>query len=97
MGRLPGFGSGIAPVRALRDAGVPVGLGLGLDGAACNDAGHLLGEARLALLLQRVAGGPAALTARLALVIATRGGSRVLGRDDIGALARWRAAWRPTS
>jgi cytosine/adenosine deaminase-related metal-dependent hydrolase len=86
--------SGIAPIRALRDAGVPVGLAV--DGSASNDSGHLLGEARLALLLQRVAHGPlkgpSALTAREVLEIATRGGARVLGRDDIGALAPGMAA-----
>ena len=77
--------SGIAPVRRLRDAGVPVGLGV--DGSASNDGAHMLGEARQALLLQRVGFGPAALSARDALEMATRGGARVLGRDDIGALA----------
>ena len=82
--------SGIAPVRAMRDAGVPVGIGV--DGAASNDAGHLLGELRHALLLQRVASGPAALSAREALEIGTLGGARVLGRDDIGALAPGMAA-----
>ena len=86
--------SGIAPVRAMRDAGVPVGLAV--DGSASNDSGHLLGEARLALLLQRVAHGPVdgpqAMTAREVLEIATRGGARVLGRDDIGALAPGMAA-----
>jgi cytosine/adenosine deaminase-related metal-dependent hydrolase len=86
--------SGTAPVRALRDAGVPVGLAV--DGSASNDSGHLLGEARLALLLQRVAHGPVkgpcALTAREVLEIATRGGARVLGRDDIGVLAPGMAA-----
>ena len=77
--------SGIAPVGAMRRAGVPVGLGV--DGSASNDGAHLLGEARQALLLQRVGHGPAAMTAREALEIATLGGARVLGRDDIGALA----------
>lgn len=85
--------SGIAPIRALRDAGVPVSIAV--DGSASNDSGHLLGEARLALLLQRVAHasmdgpvkGPSALTAREALEIATLGGARVLNRNDIGALA----------
>jgi cytosine/adenosine deaminase-related metal-dependent hydrolase len=77
--------SGIAPIRAMRDAGVPVSIAV--DGSASNDSGHLLGEARLALLLQRVARGPDAMSAREMLEIATRGGARVLGRDDIGALA----------
>ena len=79
------LGSGIAPVRALCDHGVPVGLGV--DGSASNDAAHMLGEARQALLLQRVAFGPAAMSAREVLELATLGGARVLGRDDIGALA----------
>jgi cytosine/adenosine deaminase-related metal-dependent hydrolase len=86
--------SGILPLRALLDAGVPVGLGV--DGSASNDAGHLLAEARLAMLLQRVGialepfgcdRGPAAMTARHALEVATRGGAAVLGRRDIGHLA----------
>jgi 8-oxoguanine deaminase len=77
--------SGIAPVRKMLDAGVPVGLGV--DGSASNDAGHLLGEVRQAMLLQRVGYGPDAMTARQALEIATLGGAKVLNRDDIGALA----------
>lgn len=82
--------SGIAPIRRMRDAGVPVGLGV--DGSASNDAGNMIGEARQALLLQRVGFGPSAMTAREALEIATVGGARVLGRDDIGVLAAGMAA-----
>lgn len=77
--------SGIAPIRKMRDSGVAVGLGV--DGSASNDGAHMLGEARQALLLQRVGYGPAAMTAREALEIATLGGARVLNRDDIGAIA----------
>lgn len=79
------LGSGIAPLGAMRAAGVPVGLGV--DGSASNDSGHLLGEARQAMLLQRVHHGADAMNARQALELATRGGARVLGRDDIGHLA----------
>lgn len=101
--------SGIAPVRRLLTAGVPVGLGV--DGSASNDGAHLLGEARMALLLARVGRaigpsetqadgslrhgcdlGPAEMTAGDALALATRGGARVLGRDDIGHLAPGMAA-----
>ena len=91
--------SGIAPVRRMLDAGVPVGLGV--DGSASNDGAHLLGEARTAMLLARVGQalepfgcdtGPRAMTARAMLEVATRGGARVLGRDDIGHLAPGMAA-----
>ena len=78
------LGSGIAPVRAMRDAGVKVGLGV--DGSASNDAGNLMLEARQALLLQRVSRGADAMAAREALEIATLGGARVLGRGDCGSL-----------
>jgi 8-oxoguanine deaminase len=84
------LGSGIAPVVAMRAAGVSVGLGV--DGSASNDGGHMLGEARQAMLLQRVANGPTAITARDTLRVATRGGAKVLGRDDIGQLAPGMAA-----
>jgi cytosine/adenosine deaminase-related metal-dependent hydrolase len=100
--------SGIAPVRRMLDAGVPVGLGV--DGCASNDAAHMVNEARQAMLLARVGRamqppetrtaadgtrrtffgcdlGPAEMTARDALGIATRGGAEVLGRQDIGHLA----------
>jgi 8-oxoguanine deaminase len=92
--------SGIAPIRRMLDAGVPIGLGV--DGSASNDGAHLVGEARQALLLARVGRslqpfgcdhGPAEMTARDVLALATRGGARVLGREhDIGQLAAGRCA-----
>jgi cytosine/adenosine deaminase-related metal-dependent hydrolase len=78
------LGSGIAPVRAMRDAGVRVGLGV--DGSASNDAGSLIGETRQLMLLQRVQNGADAMSAREALEIATLGGAQVLGRTDIGSI-----------
>jgi len=84
------LGSGIAPITAMVQAGVPVGLGV--DGSASNDSGDLLAETRQAMLLQRVKSGPQAMSARQALELATRGGAKVLGRDDIGYLAPGMAA-----
>ena len=78
------LGSGIAPVRAMRDAGVRVALGV--DGSASNDAGNLVAEARQMMLLQRVSRGADAMGAREALEIATLGGAQVLGRPDCGSL-----------
>jgi 8-oxoguanine deaminase len=79
------LGAGIAPVAALTAAGAPVGLGV--DGAASNEAGELAAEVRQALLLARLRGGPTALTAREALALGTIEGARCLGRDDeLGSL-----------
>jgi cytosine/adenosine deaminase-related metal-dependent hydrolase len=79
------LGAGVAPVRALLDAGVAVGLGV--DGSASNERGDLSLEVKQALLVARGRGGPGAMTVREALRLATRGGAAVLGRDDIGRIA----------
>jgi cytosine/adenosine deaminase-related metal-dependent hydrolase len=90
------LGAGVAPVRQLLDAGVRVGLGV--DGSASNERGDLLFDVKQALLVARGRGGPAALTAREALRLATRGGAAILGRDDLGAIEPGRCAdlavWR---
>jgi cytosine/adenosine deaminase-related metal-dependent hydrolase len=90
------LGAGIAPVRDLLDAGVRVGLGV--DGSASNERGDLFLEVKQALLVARGRGGPAALTARDALRLGTRGGAAVLRRDDIGSLEAGKCAdfavWR---
>jgi cytosine/adenosine deaminase-related metal-dependent hydrolase len=74
------LGAGIAPVVPLLRAGAPVGLGI--DGAASNEAGELGGELRQALLFARLRGGPAALTVHEALELGTLHGARCLGRED---------------
>jgi len=89
------LGSGIAPVRQMLGRGVKIALGV--DGSASNDGNQVLGEARQAMLLQRVAEhgrgkSAGALSARAALELATRGGAAVLGRDDIGSLRAGNAA-----
>jgi cytosine/adenosine deaminase-related metal-dependent hydrolase len=91
------LGAGIAPVASLLRAEAPVGLGV--DGAASNEAGELGMEMREALLFARLAGGPAALTAREALELATIHGARCLGREaEIGSLEAGKLAdvalWR---
>ena len=86
--------SGIAPIRRMLDAGVPVGLGV--DGSASNDAAQMVNEARQAMLLARLRKSlepfgcdtaPLQMTARDGLYLATRGGAKVLGRaHDIGQI-----------
>ncbi|MEL6161508.1 MAG: 8-oxoguanine deaminase [Cyanobacteria bacterium J06627_32] len=78
--------SGMAPIRKMLDQGVPVSIAV--DGAASNDASNLIQESRTAFLMARVREqNAAAMTARETLELATRGGAKVLGRDDIGYLA----------
>jgi 8-oxoguanine deaminase len=79
------LGSGIAPIIEMVKAGVPVGLGV--DGSASNDSSDAWGEVRQAMLLQRVLNGAAAIDARTVLRLATRGGAKVLGYDNLGFLA----------
>jgi cytosine/adenosine deaminase-related metal-dependent hydrolase len=90
------LGAGIAHVRELVDEGVRVGLGV--DGSASNERSDLLFEVKQALLVARGRGGPAAMTAREALRLGTRGGAAVLVRDDIGSLGPGKCAdlavWR---
>jgi 8-oxoguanine deaminase len=90
------LGAGVAPVRPLLDAGGRVGLGV--DGSASNERGDLLFEVKQALLVARGRNGPAALTARAALRLATRGSAELLGRGDLGAIEPGRCAdlavWR---
>jgi cytosine/adenosine deaminase-related metal-dependent hydrolase len=90
------LGAGVARIRDLLDAGVRVGLGV--DGPASNERSDLCFEVKQALLAARGRGGPAAMTAREALLLGTRGGSSVLGRDDIGSLEPGKradvAVWR---
>ncbi len=90
------LGAGVAPVRELIDAGVPIGLGV--DGTASNERGDLSLEVKQALLVARGRGGPEAMTAREALRLGTRGGATVLGRDDIGSIEPGKradlAVWR---
>jgi len=90
------LGAGVAPVRALLDASVRVGLGV--DGTASNERGDLFLEVKQALLVARGRGGPEALTAREALRLGTRGSASVLKRDDLGSLDPGKSAdlavWR---
>jgi cytosine/adenosine deaminase-related metal-dependent hydrolase len=90
------LGAGVAPVRALLDAGARVGLGV--DGTASNERGDLFGEVKQSLLVGRGRDGSGALTARDALRLGTRGGAAVLRRDDIGSLEPGKradiAVWR---
>lgn len=91
------LGAGIAPVRALRSAGVAVGLGV--DGAASNESGRMVDELQQSALAARYIGGPTALASRAALEMGTIGGARCLGRDgELGSIEAGKLAdlalWR---
>ncbi|PKL47278.1 MAG: 8-oxoguanine deaminase [Candidatus Riflebacteria bacterium HGW-Riflebacteria-2] len=78
--------SGIAPIVEMLRANVPVSLAV--DGSASNDCSNMMLEVRNCMLLQRVLKTADCITARDALRVATLGGAKVLGRDDIGLLAK---------
>ncbi len=84
------LGSGIAPIRALVNAGAPVGIAV--DGSASNDTSNMLLEVRMAMLVNRIKSGAGSMTARDVLRLATRGGAEVLGREDIGSIEKGKAA-----
>ena len=84
------LGSGIAPVRSMLDRGVNISIAV--DGSASNDSSNMLGEVRMAMLLQRVRYGESAFSPYEALACGTVGGARVLGRDDIGVISQGMAA-----
>jgi 8-oxoguanine deaminase len=90
------LGAGVAPIRDLLDAGVRVGLGV--DGSASNERSDLFVDMKNALLVARGRGGGAALSAREAIRLATRGGGEVLHRADLGSLEPGKradfAVWR---
>ena len=84
------LGSGIAPVRKMLDSGVPVSLGV--DGSSSNDSSSMLAELRQCLLVHRVKSGIKSMPAEDVLWMATRGGAKVIGREDIGSLEEGKAA-----
>ncbi len=84
------LGSGIAPISEMVKSGVKVGIAV--DGSASNDSSNMLMEMRMAMMLQRVKHGVNSLTASQAIELATLGGARVLGRNDVGALEEGMAA-----
>jgi cytosine/adenosine deaminase-related metal-dependent hydrolase len=91
------LGAGLAPVAALRNLGVAVGLGV--DGSASNEESSLVTELHAAVMVARLRGGPGVMTAREALALGTIGGARVLGRaEEIGSLEAGKLAdialWR---
>ena len=82
------MGWGIAPVAALKDAGITVGLGT--SGGGSNDAGHLLADARLAMQVAPLVGPP--IAARTVIGMATAGSAAGLGRAELGHLRAGAAA-----
>ncbi len=84
------LGSGIAPIPAMLDAGVPVGLAV--DGSASNDSSNMLRELQMSLLIHRVGTAVDAMPVRRVFRMACTGGAQVLGRSDLGAIRTGMAA-----
>ncbi|NLH38492.1 MAG: 8-oxoguanine deaminase [Elusimicrobia bacterium] len=84
------LGSGIAPIRMFLNKNVPVSIGV--DGSASNDMSNAIMEARMAMLVSRVKDSVTSMPARDALYLATKGGAKVLGRNDIGEISPGKAA-----
>lgn len=82
--------SGIARITEMKELGISIGLGV--DGSASNDNSNLLAEIRTAYLLQRLKYKEKAPDAKDILYMATRGGAKILGRDDIGSLEAGKCA-----
>ena len=82
--------SGVARVPEMLALGIPVGLGV--DGSASNDGSSLMEELRTAYLLHRLTSSRRAPSGYGVLKMATRGGARLLGRDDIGSLETGKCA-----
>lgn len=78
------LGSGIARIKEMHEMGIRICLGV--DGSASNDSSDMLGEARNAMLLQRVKYGSDALSARSVMNMAIRGGSDLLAFEGIGQI-----------
>ncbi|MFQ3675383.1 MAG: 8-oxoguanine deaminase [Endomicrobiia bacterium] len=84
------LGSGIMRLKFMKDAGVNISLAV--DGSASNDSSNMLSELRQCLLVHKYFSGPSSISAEDIFWIATRGGAKVLHREDIGSISKGKAA-----